>query len=388
MKKLFFASIIFILLSFISARAEPSFSRGIDILRQKSVFCKSTSLDNTYTFSKDDFEEALGKSFEKIVIKSIPENCTLKFGVDEVKRGAVISKSEISALRCIPHTQADDIDISFNTSESFSDSNYTFRLCPHENDCTATPQSLDTFSAVSIYGTLPSENVKITETAENGTLTLSGNTFIYTPHADFSGEDSFSYKALTECGALSNEELVKIRVRRPYKNLYFSDMISNPAHAFAIKLLEKGALEVPISQNTPPVFNPDQPLTRADFTEWALAVFGINTAEKSEYVKEAFADENSLVNTAVTTAINLGILRGEKNNSEILISPDAPITLSEASVIVCRILAPEKEVFSQNEKWYTGALNFLETAAHIPSYLSPDTPLTRGEGALILSSFI
>lgn len=384
MKKLFFASIIFLLLSFISAKAEPSVSRGVEIIRQKSIFCKNTRLENTYTFSIKDFEQALGKSFDQIVIKAVPENCTLKFGVDEIVKNTVIPKNEISALRCIPHTPTDNVDISFNTTTDFTETDYTLRLCPHEQNCAPAPQSLETFAGIAVYGTFPSDRVKIVENTENGTLTLSGSTFIYTPHADFNGEDTFSYKTYTECGALSEEELVKIRVRRPYRNLYFSDMVSHPAHAYAIKLFEKGAFNV--LPTDLPAFEPEKPLSRAVFTQWALCVLGIETEDK-DFAKEVFANgENP--EKAIDTAVDLGILRGEQVGNKSIISPDRPITLAEASVILCRILAPEKEAFADGGSWYTGALDYLENTVPLSSHLSPDTALTRADGALILGSLI
>lgn len=61
-------------------------------------------------------------------------------------------------------------------------------------------------------GTLNSATLTIVSQPTSGTATLSGNNLIYTPHAGFTGTDSFTYRVADDDGAFSNLATVTITV--------------------------------------------------------------------------------------------------------------------------------------------------------------------------------
>ncbi len=373
MVKRFFACAVLCIALSPLALAAP-LSRGIDILRTKTSYTIAVESAKTYTFSKEDFVSCIGCSFDKIVIKTLPDNGILKFGVDEVEKGAVISKSEIGALRFIPYESAsEDAAFTFNVHENSTDSDYTLRLCTDRNSApTAHPAEFETFRAVAVFNSLSGEDdaegfsYHAVSAPENGTLTLRADgSFVYTPKTNFVGKDSFEFCIKDSHGALSDTQKVEIRVRRPWRNLCFSDMVNSPSHAAAIKLCASGIEKITVNSEGKPVFMGEDALSRAEFVLWVMKAQGISLPESGD-IEEVFLDADSVSpehRAAVSYAIKLGYIKGREANGASVIEPDSQITLAEAKTVIARVTLAEDD---------TDALFASDEYSH---------PLTRAEGA-------
>ncbi len=371
MKKLFSCIALLILCLSPCCLALAPLSHGLDIIRAKSSHTVSVHESKAYTFSKEDFLQAVGGNFDEIVIKQIADSGVLKFGVDEICAGAVILKSELSALRFIPDGTKDAV-FTFNTHSKSSGSDYTMILCCEKGDVPeAAGAEYETYKAVAVIQDLseindPSLSYHVVTTCKNGKLSMEKDgRFVYTPSANFIGRDSFEYCVKNECGQVSSPEKVEIRVRRPWRNLVFSDMIGRENHAEAIKLCETGCEKITVNSDGKPVFFPDAPLSRAEFVYWAMTSSGVEFSESESDIEEVFADKDSVspeYAACISSAVKLGYIKGRNCNGTSLIEADSQITLGEAVTVASRILEDEK----------------LSVGGNL------SRPLTRAEGAALV----
>ncbi len=370
MPKKLLTSLLFVLILTASVSAAP-LSHALDIIRSKVSHTVSVHETKAYSFSREDFYTAVGAPFDKVVVKSLPETGILKFGVDEIGVGAVIPKSELSALRYLPEEDfRSPVSFTFNTHTSHAKSDYTLTLSPAESETpVANSGYYETYRSVAVVKDLSEINGEgytyhAVTGAEHGTLAMSeGGRFTYTPYSNFTGRDEFEYCIKDENGNVSKSEKVEIRVRRPWKNLCFTDMVGREGHAEAIKLCETGCADVILNTEGKPIFMPDAPLSRAEFVSWAMSLSGIEYDKAPLDTVNVFLDADTIspkYESAVCAAVGLGYIRGRDVSGQSLIEADAQIRLDEAITVISRI---------------------LETSTPVKA----DTKaLTRGEGASLI----
>ena len=81
--------------------------------------------------------------------------------------------------------------------------------------------------------------------------------------------------AVDPAGNVSPEAKVSIQIEKPDTKVTYADMEGNPAHKASIRLAEEGIF-VGSYVNGSYFFDPDQPVSRAEFLTMAMAATGLN----------------------------------------------------------------------------------------------------------------
>lgn len=334
-----------------------SLSPAIDIIRNKTTVIKTGTVNREVTFSPEDFEKGLHiKKCNRITILTLPpsEDGTLKLGGLDMLQGQTVSRNNISMMRFLP------------ASSEVLETSFTFKLTDSGdtlgNICRisltdginiapiAKGDNVQTYRNISVFGTLPASDgdgdkltYEILTAPKDGVLTVLDSArgkYQYTPIGDFTGKDKFSYCVRDEYGNVSESAVVKLKVDKPYKNIFFSDMRGHWAHVSAINMVKAGVMNLDINAEGKPVFDPERQLTRSEFVVMAMTLFGEKYDIRALNYTE-FSDDYAIKNEMkcfVSAAYDNGIIRGYTTESGVYFMPDEQITRAEAAVILTRLV--------------------------------------------------
>ena len=185
-------------------------SPAMEILSKSLRMKKSVVKGSSVSFDGRDFEEVLGRSVEYITVTSLPDPTVgvLTFAGSEISENQSFTRRNLALLR-------------FNSNGSVGSTSFGFcgdggvgAVCTVNalESANSSPRANDTeYRAVSGVGLTRSFEVsdpdgdmlvvEIVGYPENGTVTTSGNNFVYTAADGFSGKDSFTYRAVDSNGA-------------------------------------------------------------------------------------------------------------------------------------------------------------------------------------------
>jgi hypothetical protein len=131
--------------------------------------------------------------------------------------------------------------------------------------------SLKTYRSVSVQGTFQAVDpegdlisFRLASEPEKGTVTVSGDRFVYTPLEGKKGKDCFSYVAIDEPGNVSKEALITVQIEKRSAKISYTDMAGNGAAYNAVKLSEYGVFTGEKLADGYH-FNPGQAVTRGEF---------------------------------------------------------------------------------------------------------------------------
>lgn len=206
---------------------------------------------------------------------------------------------------------------------------------------------LSTYRATAVGGKLSAEDAdgqvvgfEITTKPGKGSIELGEDgCFVYTPEEGKKGKDYFGYKAIDNEGNYSAEATVIIKIVKQKTRVTYSDMSGHPAAWAAITLAEEGIF-VGECLAGKYVFSPDASVTRGEFLAMCMKAAG--TELLSGVSSTGFADDEAIEAWAkpyVGTALNLGIISGyAEDGAGIVFSPDEPVSVAEAAVILDRCM--------------------------------------------------
>lgn len=181
-----------------------------------------------------------------------------------------------------------------------------------------------------------------------------GTEFTYTPFPGESGKDEFTCVFTDSKGGVGNYITGSILIEPQVKTIY-SDMINNPSHYSAIKLLEKDIMtSQKIGNNY--YFEPNREVTQGEFLLMVLSAIG--EKNYSPCVNTKLSNDNKIpiyLKPAVARAKELKIIL--KNSFE----PNEKLTRAQAVVFVDRA--------SQIPNVHSYALNYADMS-QIPKYAS------------------
>ena len=218
--------------------------------------------------------------------------------------------------------------------------------------------------------------------------------FIYTPKAGFRGRDSFTYVAVDIAGNVSSEATVRISVKKRLTKTVYADMDGHSAAYAALSLCENGIFTGEMLGNEC-FFRPDQSVTRGEFLAMCLNAAGSDTL--TGVTRTGFYDDDRIpmwVKPYVSTALMSGIISGSRTlDCRIVFNSDAPITYSEAAVILNNtlgitdvVIAAAIETDPDTPVWaYTAAAN-LNACGIIPDEVTDiySRQVTRADAAKML----
>lgn len=324
-------------------------------------FSKNALVGDTVTFSDQDFslQNGDGIKLTSITITALPDPGagTLTLGGQPLAADSVVEASALAGLRFQSLSQPSVTTTTFSFLPAFDDgaqaqqpTTVTLYLLTAANEAPiARNMDLSTYKNVAITGyfdAVDSEGDTLTfqlmDTPARGAVTLAEDgsaKFVYTPYENKTGKDSFTYVAIDSAGNTSSEAKVTIQINKPDTKVTYADMEGDPAHKASIRLAEEGIF-VGSYLNGEYFFDPDRPVTRAEFLTMAMATVGMAPLE--DVTTTGFTDDAAIptwAKGAVSAAVMAGVIQGSRDDSGApVFDASENITQGEATVMLDQLL--------------------------------------------------
>lgn len=324
-------------------------------------FSKNALVGDTVAFSDQDFSVQNGDGIKltSITITALPNPGagTLTLGGQPLAADSVVEASALAGLRFQSLSQPSVTTTTFSFLPTFDDgaqaqqpTTVTLYLLTAANEAPiARNMDLSTYKNVAITGyfdAVDSEGDTLTfqlmDTPARGAVTLAEDgsaKFVYTPYENKTGKDSFTYVAIDSAGNTSSEAKVTIQINKPDTKVTYADMEGDPAHKASIRLAEEGIF-VGSYLNGEYFFDPDRPVTRAEFLTMAMATVGMAPLE--DVTVTGFTDDEAIptwAKGAVSAAVMAGVIQGSRDDSGApVFDASENITQGEATVMLDQLL--------------------------------------------------
>lgn len=396
--------------------AQSVLSQGVQILSASTEMAVWGPRGNDVSFEAEDFSRNLNLSkIDYIKVVSLP-NATegeLLMGSVCVNAGQIISGENLAHL-CF--SAADDTvnKASFTFSANGNGAVITCNVhlldgnnyAPTVSMASGATLQMSTYRDRETFGRLTAYDpdgdalvYEIVKAPQNGSILLTDReegTYVYAPRNGFTGTDEFSYVARDVYGNYSAATTVKLRVVTSGTAVTYVDMAESKAANAAIALTEAGVMSGTQVGNQY-FFYPERTVTRAELLVMAMNAAGITDVPASE--KTGFDDDADIapaIKGYVAAAYTMGYISGSLKDGKLCFLPNEEINRAEAAVMICAILGEESSgvipTFADGadipvwakESIYT--LNILGVMDATDGYISPTTPLTREQAALILDA--
>lgn len=380
-----------------------------------SDFSKNGLIGDMIAFSAEDFKANTGDKsrLSRITIRTLPnpDAGTLVIGGQPLSVDSVVDSSALAGLRFQSAPNPSVTTTTFTFTPDFSsgkkakDTTVTIHLLTQANQPPiARNMDLSTYKNIAITGyfdAVDSEgdalSFQLTSTPARGAVTLAqdgSSQFVYTPYENKTGSDSFTYVAVDPAGNTSPEARITVRIEKAHTAVTYADLTGHSAHKAAIHLAEEGIF-VGQKVNGRYFFDPDAPVSRAEFLTMAMQVAGMEPME--DVTLTGFFDDETIpvwAKGSVAAALKAGVIRGCPNSEGApVFGPDTPITHGEATVMLNKLLNISDvplEVFSPEEQthWAAQAAANLTASGVMRQENAGGTvlasPMTRAEAAELL----
>ena len=245
------------------------------------------------------------------------------------------------------------------------------------------------FQAVDPEGDLIS--YRVTVSPGKGSVTVSGDRFVYTPQAGRRGRDRFCYQAVDSAGNASAEASVDIRLEKCSSPVSYPELAGCACQYAATRLAEKGIFTGEKVGGCY-CFSPAAMLTRGDFLTMCATLTGMAPLE--DVTKTGFSDDESILawqKPYVSAALLYGVVRGSTEpGGRVVFRGDQPITGAEAAVMLNGFLeiTDTSSVFSGGDvpEWAAQAVANLYACDVFTGDFLGDRLLSRREAAEMLSA--
>lgn len=338
-------------------------SPALSLIKNDLELMKCGMVGHDVSFKASDFEDVLGvDKLEYITVTSLPDPAAgvLKLAGMDVLVGQTISRDNLSMLVFSPYPDM-EVSAGFNFKGSNDNSEDADISCMVNvlSTLNFAPEAgalkVETQRGIAAFKNLKAADpdgdevsYRILRAPTKGSLKVvdevSGE-FMYVPRSGFTGKDTFIYEAVDKYGNASDPATVTLNVVKPASAIYFSDLSRHWAHNSAIKIVSAGVMQAQ-QDNGEMVFNPDSPVTRAEFLCMAMKASGLDKDVNAIY-DTGFADNDDIsveYRGYVAKALSMNIIRGIDTPTGVYFDPNNTITRAEAAVIINNILkAPVPE---------------------------------------------
>ncbi len=396
--------------------AQSILSQGVQILSASTEMAVWGPRGNDVTFEAEDFSRNLNLSrIDYIKVLSLPNAAEgeLLMGSVRVSAGQIISGENLAHL-CFSAADDSVTKASFTFSANGTATAVTCNVhllngtnyAPTVSMASSATLQMSTYRDREAHGRLSAYDpdgdalvFEIVKTPANGSVLLtdrSEGTYVYAPRSGFTGSDEFSYVARDVYGNYSSATTVKLRVMTSGTSVTYVDMADSKAANAALALTEAGVMSG-VQIGNQHFFYPDRTVTRAELLVMAMNAAGITDVPASE--STGFDDDADIATAMkgyVSAAYQMGYISGTLKEGKLCFLPNEEINRAEAAVMICAILGEESSgviptfadgaeipVWAQ-ESIYT--LNTLGVMDATDGYISPTSPLTREQAALILQA--
>lgn len=350
---------------------------------------KNGLIGSVISFAPEDFvpEQTSVKTLRQVTIDSLPDTGAgiLCVGEQPVTVGTSIEVAALSGLCFQSASNPTTTVTSFCFTPTFSTrapskqvTMSIFLLEQANQPPVARNMELTTYKNVAITGYFDAVDTEgdplkfqITSTPARGSVTLAedgSSQFVYAPYENKTGRDHFTYVALDPNGNISSEATVSLRIDKPDTKVTYADMGGHPAQKAAIRMAEEG---IYVGQNVDGhyFFDPDRPVSRAQFLTMAMSVSGLDELE--DVTLTGFSDDAAIPTWAkgsVSAALKAGAIRGSQSEDGApVFAPDQNISMGEATVMLNNLLGVTDvplEVFSPDSEphWASQAVANLSAS--------------------------
>ena len=324
-------------------------------------FSKNTLVGGSIAFSQEDFslQNGDGAELASITLTALPDAGagSLTLGGQPLAERSVVERSALEGLRFQALSQPSVTTTSFSFLPSFDNgaqaqqpTTVTLYLLTAANEPPiARNMDLTTYKNVAITGyfdAVDSEGDTLTfqlmDTPARGAVTLAEDgsaKFVYTPYENKTGKDSFTYVAIDSAGNTSSQAKVTVQINKPDTKVTYADMEGDAAHKASIRLAEEGVF-VGSCLNGEYFFDPDRPVTRAEFLSMAMATVGMSPLE--DVTVTGFTDDDAIptwAKGAVSAAVMAGVIQGSQDERGApVFEAEEIITQGEATVMLDQLL--------------------------------------------------
>ena len=341
-------------------------------------FSKNGLIGSSIVFSPEDFTvRPDGKTaLSGITVDQLPDPGagTLCVGDQPVQPGSYVDATALAGLRFqtaknpTVTTTTLVFTPSLSSAQEVPPATVTiFLLSEANNPPVARNMELTTYKNVAITGYFDAVDgegdaltFQLTSTPARGAVTLGEDgQFVYSPYENKTGSDSFTYVALDPAGNTSPEAKVSLRIDKPDTKVTYADLAGHPVQKSAIRLAEEG-IYVGRYVNGRYFFDPDQPVSRAQFLTMAMSVAGLEDLEGISLT--GFSDDEAIPTWAkgsVSAALKAGVIQGSRDeNGAPVFGAEKTISRAEAAVMLDNLLDITDvpvAVFSSNSDGYWAA---------------------------------
>jgi len=397
----------------------PKLSPAIDVLAGELKLTKTFSSGKEATFSAKDFDELIGADIASITILTLPEreSGTLLLSGTPVLANQIISRKNISNLTFMPADASEGGSFSFGTVAPSAPINALceLKLCDSLNLSPSLFYTdtlcFSTYEGIALYGKMKANDpegdgtfFKLSSYPKNGSVFIDKDSgrFIYRPAKDFTGKDSFCYRATDVFGGESKDVMISIDVRNADAALNYVDLAEDEGKAQAMYLDEIGIIKGE-SFGSAASFYPDRTVTRGQFLLMATELFEHSAFEISvkdpSLLEERFADAEKIpehLKPYACFAAAQGYIVGIERDGETFFDANEPITRAQAAVVLKKMLklentelaiAPTFSDIDSIPAWAQDSVYVLSKYGVYPidnGSALPATELSRIESALML----
>ena len=231
---------------------------------------------------------------------------------------------------------------------------------------------------------------------ERGQVELTETGFVYTPDADQTGSDIFTYTATDSQGRSSAPAKVRVQIEKPASGVVYADLEGEACAAAAQRLAEEGIFVGACLGGTY-FFEPARSVSRSEFLAMTMAVTG---AEAPAVTMTGFCDDAAIPTWAkayASAALSDGLIYGSPSAEGMAFRGEEPISVAAAAAILDRALSVSdvdlETWYADREavpSWAAQAVGNLESVQvmAVGSYGSDglEEPITRAQAAQMLAA--
>ena len=380
-------------------------SAGLQQLANGAYLACSAPAGQSVSFTPEWFDTTLqGGSVSAITVTALPPATEgqLRLGHAPLSLGQVIPRETLSYLNFVANEGVRESSFEFMPSTQSGSSGYTLccRLSLTEsiNCCpvgSKTVTAVSTHSTIAHSGTLVATDpegealrYEILSYPEHGTLSLDAvsGAYSYLSQGDFTGKDSFTWRAQDMRGGFSEPVTVSVTVREMTTDYLYTDIASGNLQSAAQRVSEHALMSGEVMGGKH-YFHPERELTRAAFVAILLDAADVDFPDAQT---TGFEDDDEIprgMKSAIAYAKQKGWL-GEESRFR----PHDPITRAEAAKIAAAVLELGAPGYSETVEDFTAipvdvadALYAIYEGGYITTMadgtLAPAGALTRGDAA-------
>lgn len=337
-----------------------------------------TLYNREYTFGAEDFAAEAGGIF----VRSVPEESVGVFylGNRVIRPGDVLDAERLAEVRMIPTCSDNSVAVMvYNPiygKNLGAEAELTVKIRSGKNEAPKVDDlELETYKNIANNGKLSASDPEgadvefiLVEQPKYGKVELKPDgTFLYIPHKNKVGQDSFTYIARDDAGNESLPGTVKVKIMKPSQARTFADMEGNTA-TFEAMWAESENLTGGMDIAGRCCFCPDGTVTRGEFLAMVMELTDREIDES--LTASAFADSDEAapwLRPYMAAAVRLGIIRGEIREDGLVFRPNDPIKGREAAVILQNILQLPVSASAQEQgepQWSAASVQALNESGY------------------------